>query len=286
MLRNESYEKFLKDGGKGFIHELGLYKSFISYIKFFIHSKVIRQIFDSNDYYENIKILLMYNNFINEILDDTHFRFLPFYGSKNYYGYTNKDLMMCFINSIPEVPDNIDITNNNYKIQNYYNICLLFSIAVKFFTSLHEFIIHLIYGYLHFFSNKKIDSISFKEKMDNNNGGFHFERLLTGATKFEILDINSVIVLLDGVSCMKNLSEFQDDLKAEINIDKIIERNNKKQFKGFLRDFLEKYPIDFNYFKDEKNIIQISCRGFNDDVIGIRMVRNEPDSYGGGKAIK
>ena len=36
LLRNESYEKFIKGGEKGFIGKLGLYKSFISYIKFFL----------------------------------------------------------------------------------------------------------------------------------------------------------------------------------------------------------------------------------------------------------
>ena len=89
---------------------------------------------------------------------------------------------------------------------------------------------------------------------------------------------------MDGISCQKNLSEFQIDLNSEINIDDIILRNKKKKFKGFLSDFLEKYPINFNYFKDEKNKITVSCRGYNG--IGVSMVRNEPDSYGGGKAEK
>ena len=74
----KSYEKFIKDGGKDFIHKLGFYKSFVSYIKFFILSKVIRQILDNNYCYENIKISLMNDNFINEMLGNAHFRFLPF----------------------------------------------------------------------------------------------------------------------------------------------------------------------------------------------------------------
>lgn len=284
LLRNESYEKFIKDGGKGFIHKLGLYNSFISYIKFFIRSNAIKQLLSNNECYKNIEALLMNNNFIDDMLDDTHFKFLPFYGSTNYYGYTNKDLMVCFINSIPEPINKIDITNTKYNIENYYHICLLFSIGVKFVSSLHEFLIHILYGYLHYFSNKKLDSISFKEGVDNNDGGFHFERLLTGISKFDFLNINTIVVLLDGISCQKNLSEFQIDLNSEINIDDIILRNKKKKFKGFLSDFLEKYPINFNYFKDEKNKITVSCRGYNG--IGVSMVRNEPDSYGGGKAEK
>ena len=284
LLRNESYEKFKNDGEKGFIGKLGLYKSFIEYIKFFIKSKVIRQIFDNNDYYENIKVLLFDDKYIEEMLDDTHFRFLPFYGTKNHFGYTNKDLMMCFINSIPEVPDEIEISDKEEEIENCYHICLLFSIGVKFITSLHEFIIHLIYSYLHYFSNKKLDTTSYKEKIDKNDGGNHFERLLNGSTKFEYLNINSIVVLLDGVSCNKNLSEFQEDLNAEIDIDMIIEKSNKKQFKGFLGEFLKKYPIDFNYFKEQKNTINVSCRGFTG--VGINLARNGYDSYGGGRAEK
>ena len=226
----------------------------------------------------------MNDDFIEEILDDTHFRFLPFYGTKNYFGYTNKDSTMCFINSIPEVPDNIKISIEADKIKNCYNICLLFSIGVKFITSLLEIINHLINSYLYYFSNKNLDYISFKEKIDSNDDVFNFEKLLKGGTKFNSLSINSIIVLLDGVSCMKDLYEFQKDLNYEIDIDKIIEKSKKKKFKGFLGELLKKYPIDFNYFKEEKNEITVSYGRFNG--VGIYLARNVYDSYGGGKAIK
>ena len=49
-----------------------------------------------------------------------HFKFLPFYGAKNKFGYTNKDLLMSFINSIPEIVENA-IIEDNYKI--YQNDC-------------------------------------------------------------------------------------------------------------------------------------------------------------------
>ena len=64
----------------------------------------------------------------------------------------------------------------------------------------------------------------------------------------------------------------------------IIKKNIKKQFKGFLGEFLKKYPIDFSYFKKQKNTINVSCRGFSG--VGINLVRNGYDSYGGGKAEK
>jgi len=237
LLRNESYQKFVKDGGKGFLHKLNLYDSFISYIKYFIKSNALKQVLQNNRCYQNIEALLSNDHFLEEMLDETHLRFLPFYGSINNFGYTNKDLLISFINSIPEIVENLEIENEDEdddednedvegeveeleemkiqrieeneedkelenKIKNLTNICLLLSIGFKFIISLHEFIMHLVYGYLHYFSKKKIDSDSFKEENDDD-GGFYFEKQLNGGKNFEYLDINSVVVLLDGVSCQK-----------------------------------------------------------------------------------
>ena len=281
LLRNESYKKFQSDGGKGFLYQLGLYDSFISYFKSFIQSKAVTQLLDNNEDYHNIKMLLSNQNFINDMLTDNHFRFLPFYGSKKFFGYTNKDLMMSFINSIPEVSEDIMIRDDYQDIQNLYHISLLYTTGVKFVTSLHEFIIHLVYSYLYYFSSQKLDSISFKEDIDDNDDGFCFERLLKGKKRFNNLDLNAIIVLLDGISCEKNLSEFQKDLNAEIEIKDLIKKCEKG--KGFLKFFLEKYPINFDYFENNKMPI-ISCRGYN--ASGIDMTRNEPDSCGGRRAKK
>ena len=310
LLRNESYQKFVKDGGKGFLHKLNLYDSFISYIKYFIKSNVLKQVLQNNSCYQNIEALLSNDNFLEEMLDETHLRFLPFYGSINDFGYTNKDLLISFINSIPEIVENLEIENEDNedveeleemeiqgkeeneeneedkelenKIKNLTNICLLFSIGVKFITSLHEFIIHLVYGYLHYFSNKKIDSDSFKEENDDD-GRFYFEKQLNGK-KFEYLDINSVVVLLDGISCQKNLSDFKSDLNANLSIENLKKRIKDGEIKGFLKDFLVKYPIDFNYLKDGGKNYKISCRRLSS--VGIFMKRTGSCTYGGGKAIK
>ena len=286
LMRNESFEKFEEDGGKGFIKNIGLYDSFMNYIKFFIKSNAIQQLLQENECYKNIAILLNNENFIDEMLDEEHFRFIPLYGTKNTYGYTNKDLMIACINSIPEISENIRITNVKTKIENIYNCCLLFSIGVKFVTSLHEFIIHLAYAYLHYFSNKKLDSNSFKEPIDNGDGGFFFERQLNLGKKFEFLDINSIVTLLDGVSCQKNLSEFQEDLNKSIKISELKERYKEGKINGFLGEFLQKYPINFDYFNEKKkNKPTVSCRGY-DGGVGISMIRFGPDSYGGGRAKK
>ena len=43
------------------------------------------------------------------MLIENHLRFLPIYDSHQNYGYTNKDLMVSFINSIPEITEYIEI---------------------------------------------------------------------------------------------------------------------------------------------------------------------------------
>lgn len=285
LLRNESYQKFDKDGGKGFIYQLKLYNSFFAYIKSFIRSKAMQQALNTNSAYNNIEILLKNDKFLEEMLNDEHVKFLPFYGAKNKFGYTNKDLLLSFINSIPELVDNAVIDGNytEKEIKNLTNICLLISICAKFITSLHEFVIHLVYGYLYFVSEKNIDSASFKEGKDKD-GGFSFERLLNSGNPFNFANVNIAITLLDGVSCEKNLIDFQNDLSNDLNIDDLKRRIKDGEIKGFLKDFLVKYPIDFDLFQENITSFKVSLRGISG--FGIFMNRDEIDTYGGGKAIK
>ena len=320
LLRNESYQKFQKDGGKGFLKKLGLYESFIQYIKYFIKSNVIKEALNEKNCYKNLIILLNNDNYVNEMLSEKHFRFLPLYGSYKHFGYTNKDLMVSFINSIPEIIDHIEIREEEdeedenesqiieedndkmieeekneiieeedyekdleNKINNLKNISLLFTIGVKFVTSLHEFIIHLMYAYIFFFSDRKIDTISFKED-NNNNGGDTFEKILNGKTKFECLTINSIMALLDGISCSKSLKEFQEDLHSKIDLKKINDRIKNKQVEGFLAQFIKKYPINFDYIKNSANAPKVHCRKTSG--LCVTIDRDGPDTYGGGKAIK
>ena len=305
LLRNESYQKFQKDGGKGFIDKIGLYKPFIQYIKEFIKSKVIKEALQQKDIYKNLQILLDNDIYLDVILSENHFRFLPLYGSYNQFGYTNKDLMVSFINSIPEISDHIEIKDEvgdeydnqiieeeeeeneadreeekkclENKIKNLTNISLLFTIGVKFITSLHEFIIRLIYSYIYYFSDGKIDINSFKEGNDKD-GGDTFEKILNGGRKFECLNINSIIVLLDGMSCHKTLEEFQKDLHSDIEIENINDRIKNEKVKGFLAEFIKKYPINFDYIKDSTYAPKIFCRRSSEFCITID--RAGPDTYG------
>lgn len=313
LLRNESYQKFQKDGGKGFLDKLGLYKPFIEYIKYFIKSKVIKEALQQKDSYENLGILLDNDNYLNEMLSENHFRFLPIYGSFKQFGYTNKDLMVSFINSIPEIAEHINIKEEveyeydnqiieededmrieeeeegskvpkeedkkylENKIKNLTHISLLFTIGVKFITSLHEFVIHLMYSYIYYFSDGKIDSNSFKEGNDKD-GGDTFEKILNGGRKFECLNINSIMALLDGMSCHKTLEEFQKDLYSEIEIENINDRIKNGKVKGFLAEFIKKYPINFDYIKDSAYAPKIFCRRSSE--IYITIDRAGPDTYG------
>ena len=285
LLRNESFQKFKKDGEKGFLNKLGLYQDFINYLKEFIKSEFFKELLNKIEEYKNISILLNNEQYLEELLNETYLRFLPFYGSTNLYGYTNKDIMVSFINSIPKITNNIKIIKKK-DINNITNICFLFAIAEKFVTVLHEFIIHLTYSYLNFVSKKKINSSSKKESMDEDDGGFFFEKLLKDDySKFEFLNINQIINLLDGSFKEINFSKFQNSLKCNFNYEFLINKINdidKKEYGGFLKKFLKKYNIDFTYFKNFKNNDpKISCRGSKR--IGISMERYGSDCYYYGK---
>ena len=138
---------------------------------------------------------------------------------------------------------------------------------------------------MHYFSKNKLYSNSFKEPIDNKELELDFERQLNGEKKFGFLDITSIVTLLDGVSCQKDLSEFQKDLNASIKTSELKERYKEGKMNGFLGEFLQKYPINFDYFNEKnKKIPFVLCRGYIGT--GISMIRFGPDSYGGGRVKK
>ena len=288
LLRNESFQKFIKDGEKGFLYQLKLYEDFINYLKDFIKSDFFKQLLNKIEEYKNISTLLDNEEYFDELLNETYLRFLPFYGSTNLYGYTNKDIMVSFINSIPRITKNIEIVKES-EINNITNICLLFAIAEKFITVLHEFIIHLTYSYLNFITKKKIDSSSKKGNMDDGDGGYFFEKLLKDDnSKFNLLNINNVINLLDGSFKEVEFSQYQNSLKCDFNYNDLINKIKniqKKEYGGFLKKFLINFNIDFTYFQKFKdNNPNISYRGSKK--LGISMIRYGSDSYSYGKNKK
>ena len=286
LLRNQSFKKFKKDGEKGFLYQLNLYEDFINYLKDFIKSEFFKELLNKIKEYKNISILLNNDEYLEELLNETYLKFLPFYGSKKLYGYTNKDIMVSFINSIPKITKNIKILDEN-EIKNITNICFLFAAAEKFVTVLHEFIIHLTYSYLNFVTRKKINASSKKGSMDDeDDGGYFFEKLLKDDnTKFDFLNINQIINLLDGSFKDVKFSDYQNSLKCNFNYENLINKINninKKEYGGFLKNFLKKFNIDFTYFKQfKKKDPTIKCRGSNR--IGISMSRYGSDSYSYGR---
>ena len=118
--------------------------------------------------------------------------------------------------------------------------------------------------------------------MDDGDGGYFFEKLLKDDnSKFNLININNVINLLDGSFKEVNFSQYQNSLKCDFNYDVLINKINninKKEYGGFLKIFLMKFNIDFTYFKKFKNNNpKISCRGSKRT--GISMIRYGSDSY-------
>lgn len=97
--------------------------------------------------------------------------------------------------------------------------------------------------------------------------------------------MQSIIVLFDGITCNKELSEFQKELNKAIDINSIIEKKKNGLFKGFLADFLEKYEIDFTIFnKEEAKNININIKSRSVICISMETRRTFRTCSGGGKA--
>jgi len=220
LFRNESYIRFKKYGG--FIKELNLYNEFINYLKLFIKSRCVQEILSYNEY-RYIKELINNTNYLDSILTDTYFKFIPYFGIKNIFGLTNKDILLSTVNSIPEMAILIEYkTKESYK--GLYHLSILLSICVKFITAIHEVLIHLTSGYINFITEKRVDFCSPKTNLNSVDGGYAFEEKLFGNDKFSSLTFQSVIVLLDGITCNKELREFQKELNKTSDINSIIEK--------------------------------------------------------------
>ena len=257
LLRNESYKKFIKDGG--FLKQLGLYTPFINYLKKFIKSKAITDLLSFHEY-ENIAPLLTDDKYLDEILNSKHLKFLPFISPENKFGHSNKDLVISIINISPYIV-NFPLTMENYSLyyKELYFLSILFSLGVIFITCLHEVLEHLTYAYIFYCSEKNISSESPKTKKNEGDGGYALEEKLTGDTKFSSLNIQMIITLFNGISCEKGLESFRNELCAKCDMKKI----NKDLFNnGFLSVLIEKFDVDFEKLAGipDINNFHVSCR--------------------------
>lgn len=89
---------------------------------------------------------------------------------------------------------------------------------------------------------------------------------------------------MDGISCQKNFNVFQKSLNNEENVENLNKRIKEGKIKGLLKDFIDIYPINFQYCIDNQINLKIMLKGYSS--IGIYMHRDEVDIYGGGIAIK
>lgn len=266
LMRNIAFKKYMEEyGEKGFLAELNLYDSFIKYIKQFLKSKAMKNLFDNEPDFTNISTLIQDDKYLDEILSTKHFKFLPFFQINNFYGFTNKEFLISVIDAKPIIVQGLSELDENENEENLLHICLLFYITLIFIISLHEIVMHFTSGYLNFMSEKKIRSDS--PKGNFNDGGYYFESKIIGGNKrFKIIKLKHIICLLDGRVCKKSLEEFQNDLKNKIEINNLLEEEKKE---GLLGDFLKLYKIDFNVFKKKTSKLFINCRNFSS--IGIHL---------------
>ena len=136
--------------------------------------------------------------------------------------------------------------------------------------------------FIYYISNRQIDSKSLKEM--NNKNEFLFDKILNNDNFSRYLYLDTVIVLLDGISCQKNLSDYHNELGNNLSINNLIKRIEEGKIGGFLKDFLDKYPINFNFFKDNQINLKVSFKEHSG--IGVYINRDEIDTYGGGVAIE
>lgn len=278
LYRNESLE-FYYSKNKNYIENENekIFKSFKSYFFTFIKSKSFMEIF-STPQYKNVKEFINNKNAEKILLKDCYLKFIPF-TTNLYSGFTNKDILLSVINAYPCIVENLSQKYVKEKYQDIKNFCFLMSIGEKFLTLLHEHSIHFIFGYLFHLTKIKGIEDSPKRTVKNKNKGKHEDLLNDGGHFFEReffgqyisrLKITNVIALLDGESVKSTNNNFREIFNQEFNKKKLLKKINNCS--GFLKVFIEEYPIDFNYIFnliELKNDPFISARGEKEPYIEI-----------------
>ena len=242
-----------------------IFKEFISYFKFFIKSKCLKEALEKNSLYENIIKLIENDEIIDNFLNSKYLKSIPlfdFCGS----GYTNKDLLISCITGLPIL---IKGFKKPESLEDYYelkNLIFLFNVGMKMITTLHEFIIHLLYGYLNIVSDREILSISPKKgkNFNSSDGGLYFEQMLFGRTYGDI-GFNDILVILNGEK-INSLNEFQNNLNLEFS------PHSFKVKSVFLKSFLKEYPITLNNYNQTK--IYSTMKSINNKIYISRSIYN------------
>ena len=254
LYRNESINYYYSHN-KSYIERESkvLFDSFKEYYFEFIKSENLKSIFSQPEYKYAEEFLNNYN-YKKILLNEKYVKFIPFY-NEIYAGFTNKDILLTLISAYPSIVKMFPNKLDKDKQIDIKNFCFLMSIGEKFLTLLHEQSIHFIYGYLYHLTyikniyqspkNEKKKKKKEDESEDEfEDGGYYFEKQLFGS-KIKELTITNVIALFDGVSTMKTNKEFRNIFNADFNKKNLM--NMIKNSKGFLKIFLENFPINFDY---------------------------------------
>ena len=138
-------------------------------------------------------------------------------------------------------------------------------------TILHELIIHLLYGYMHILSDRKISYTSPKKgnNFNTNDGVLYFDQIFFGRI-FGDIGFNDILVILNGEN-LNSLNEFQNNLGLEFEPELFQVKSD------FLISFLKEYPIELNNYSETK--IHSTMKSMNNGVYIKRDTFNIIESY-------
>jgi hypothetical protein len=203
------------------------------------------------------------DNILNKFLNKKYIKSIPLFefGAS---GYTNKDILVSCISGFPFVVYGYDIPETLEDYELLKGLVILFNVAMKLITSLHEIIIHFMFGYLTYVSEGEILSHSPKklDKMKNDDGGLLFEQILFGSVYGDIT-LNEVLVILNG-DCDNTLIKFKENLKNKIDYTNFMPKSK------LLKLIFKEYAITFKNLNVNKNIYSTMKSPYN----SIHITRN------------
>lgn len=260
LLRNQSLDYFQKNNQNFLNLSDEIYNQFKIYFKTIIKSNCVLEALKTNDEYKNIIELIKNDSIINKFLEKKYLKSIPLFDFSG-SGYTNKDILVSCVTGFPFIIYNFDAPETFEEYKELRNIIILFNIGMKLITLIHEFIIHLCYGYLNYLSDGKILSTSPKREKKNiaKDGGLFFEQKLFGK-QYGNITIKEILVLLNGGDSFNSIENLQINLANDINLEEF------KANSDFLKLILENYNITFkrlidsniySFMKSEGNEIYI-----------------------------